>query len=55
MNHTYILHEKKIRLKLTKYLPSYMIPYKIIFLKSWPRDKSFKIDTKKLKLIIDNV
>lgn len=46
--------EKKIKLKLMKYLPSYMIPFKILYVKSWPRNKNFKIDINKIKLINNN-
>ena len=46
--------EKKIKLKLIKYLPSYMIPFKILYVKSWPRNKNFKIDINKIKLINNN-
>ena len=33
---------------LEKYLPHYMIPDKIIFIKSVPLNKNFKIDNKKI-------
>ena len=52
---TFIDHKiskKNIISQLNKRLPSYMIPGKIIFLNKWPRNKNFKIDTNKLKLMV---
>jgi D-alanine--poly(phosphoribitol) ligase subunit 1 len=46
------ISKKKIIFQLKKNLPSYMMPSKIIFIKKWPRNKNFKIDTGKLKLMI---
>ena len=40
--------KKFILKKLEKYLPHYMIPDKIIFIKSVPLNKNFKIDNKKI-------
>lgn len=49
-----LVSEKKIIKILTKKLPLYMVPNKIIYLNHIPRNKNFKIDTNKLKLIIKN-
>ena len=55
---TFIEHKiskSEIISKLSKYLPSYMIPSEIIFLNSWPRNKNLKIDLNKLKLLMQHV
>jgi D-alanine--poly(phosphoribitol) ligase subunit 1 len=43
---------KSLRSKLKKYLPIYMLPSKIIYIKNWPRNASSKIDIEKFKKYI---
>ena len=45
---------KSIKDELYKFLPNYMIPKKINFLKEFPMNINGKVDRKKLKEIIDS-
>ncbi len=44
---------KKIKIKLLKHIPEYMMPKRFITVSNWPRNKNFKIDEK--KLLLNNV
>jgi D-alanine--poly(phosphoribitol) ligase subunit 1 len=46
------ISKENIISQLNKRLPSYMMPSEIIFLNKWPRNKNFKVDTNKLKLLV---
>ncbi len=46
------LNENYLRNKISKYLPKYMLPNKIILVKKFPRNVNLKIDQKKLRILI---